>query len=168
MILAYAELLDRESRLDEAELERRFRSRAMEYAWENPSYVLEVGCWNTLRLLGLQGSALEHQAAPESGIGNRTSDIDVYAFYLLAVGALASLIAGAARRTPGFVWALPIFLALSLVFVISYMRYRLPIDPFLILLVAAGLVRLATAMQELRPWISSSGRGRDPGTTRSS
>jgi len=139
----YAELLEQESSLDEAELERRFRSRVMEYAWENPSYVLEVGYWNTLRLLGLEGPALEHQAAPETGIGNQTSDIDVYAFYLLAVGSLAALLAGAARRIPGFVWALPVFLALSLVFVIAYMRYRLPIDPFLILLVAAGLVRVA-------------------------
>ena len=138
----YGELLRRDD-LDQAELENRFGSLALDYVREHPSYLLKVGYWNTVRLLGLAGPGVEHPAAPETGMGTLTSDIDVYAFYLLALAALAAVIAGVARGTPRFVWALPVFLGLSLVFVIAYMRYRLPIDPFLILLVAAGVVRLA-------------------------
>lgn len=143
----YAALLKSKD-LDEAALESRFRSLAVSYAREHPSYVLEAGFWNTIRMLGLQGPGLEHQAAPESGIGETTSDIDVYSFYLLAALAVISLLMGVARRTPWFVWALPILLTLSIVFVIAYMRYRLPIDPFLIMLSAAGLVKLATIARE--------------------
>lgn len=143
----YAALLKSKD-LNEAALEEHFRSLAVSYAQEHPSYILEAGFWNTVRMLGLQGPDLERQAAPEGGIGETTSDIDVYSFYLLAAASVISLLVGAARRAPWFIWALPVLLGFSLIFVIAYMRYRLPIDPFLIMLTAAGLLKLATIAGE--------------------
>ena len=86
----------------------------------------------------LQGPGLEHNAAAESGIGFTTSDLDVYAFYLLAVLSIVALGLGGLRRAPAFVWAVPVAIGLTLVFVSADMRYRFPIDPFLILLIGGA------------------------------
>jgi 4-amino-4-deoxy-L-arabinose transferase-like glycosyltransferase len=129
----------RRPRENEATIERRFRSTALSYAESNPGYVAKVAYFNLGRLLELQGPSTERAAAPAAGISRRTSDLDVYAFYLLAVLTVAAIAAGALRRTPAFVWAVPLALTLSLVFVIAYMRYRLPIDPFLVLLVGGAI-----------------------------
>jgi hypothetical protein len=133
----YAALLRRGQ--SEATLERRFRSLALDYAEANPGYVAKVAYFNLGRLLGLQGASTERPAARETGISERVSDLDVYAFYVLALLAIWAVAAGVARGTPRFVWAIPLAIALSLVFVISYMRYRIPIDPFLILLVGGAI-----------------------------
>jgi hypothetical protein len=49
-----------------------------------------------------------------------------------------------ARRTPWYVWAMPVLMFLSVVFlVVETPRYRTPIDPFLVLLATAALVTAA-------------------------
>ena len=49
-----------------------------------------------------------------------------------------------ARRAPWYVWAMPILMFLSVVFlVVETPRYRTPIDPFLVLLATAALVTAA-------------------------
>ena len=49
-----------------------------------------------------------------------------------------------ARRTPWYVWAMPILMFFSVVFlVVETPRYRTPIDPFIVLLAAAALVTAA-------------------------
>jgi hypothetical protein len=49
-----------------------------------------------------------------------------------------------ARRTPWYVWAMPILMFLSVVFlVVETPRYRTPIVPFLVLLAAAAMVTAA-------------------------
>jgi 4-amino-4-deoxy-L-arabinose transferase-like glycosyltransferase len=121
----------------EAALERKFRSQALGYAGRHPGYVFTVAYFNLGRLMGLQGPALERATAPETGIGPLTSDADVYSFYLLVVLTAIAISRGALRRAPMFLWLVPVALVVSLIFVTSYMRYRLPIDPFLILAVAA-------------------------------
>ena len=49
-----------------------------------------------------------------------------------------------ARRTPWYVWAMPILMFFSVVFlVVETPRYRTPIDPFIVLLATAALVTAA-------------------------
>lgn len=134
---------------NEEQLEQRFRSTALAYIGNHPAYVLEVGYYNLGRLLEFEGPGFEHAAAGENGVSNAVSDLDVYSFYVLAALAVVAAALGGLRRVPLFVWGVPLVLALSLVFVIADMRYRLPIDPFLILLVAAGLVVRLRAARSL-------------------
>ena len=133
---------------NEAKLDNAFLSDALGFAENHPQYVAKVAYFNLGRLLELQGPATELPAARESGISNPVSDLDVYAFYALAILALSAVLTGALRRAPIFVWLVPLFIALSLIFAIAYMRYRLPIDPFLILLVAASFPRLRNGQHE--------------------
>jgi len=131
---------------NEAALDQHFFSQVVTYVGAHPTYVAKAGYYNLGRLLDLEGPAIEHDASSETGISTRTSDIDVYAFYILGLLAIFAIMRGALRSAPPFVWSIPVLLALSLIFVIAYMRYRLPIDPFLILLVA-GTWRSARAPQ---------------------
>jgi hypothetical protein len=124
---------------NEAELDGEFRAAALRYIGRHPSYLLRVGYEDLRRLVDLPGLAFEHRAARESGISPGVSDLDVISFYGLGLLAVGGLIRGAARRMPAFVWATAGLMALSLVFIITSMRYRLPIDPFLILLAAGGV-----------------------------
>ena len=59
-----------------------------------------------------------------------------------------------ARRTPWYVWAMPILMFFSVVFlVVETPRYRTPIDPFIVLLATAALVtaaRRALAQRSIR------------------
>jgi hypothetical protein len=130
---------------NEAALDQAFLSHALDYAERNRGYVAKVAFFNTGRLLELQGPSTEHPAAGESGISPGVSDLDVYAFYVMALLAGAAMLGGALRGMPRLVWIMPLALAVSLILVIAYMRYRLPLDYFLILFVAGGAARLVPA-----------------------
>ena len=68
----------------------------------------------------------------------------ILCFWVFAALALAGAFTAMARRTPWFVWAMPILSFLSVVFlVVETPRYRTPIDPFLVLLATAALVTAA-------------------------
>lgn len=123
---------------NEAALDQRYRSVALDYARNDPGYVAAVAYFNLRRLLDLQGPGTEHPAARESGISKAISDLDVYFFYGLGILAVGALLVGARLEIPSFAWVVPPALVLSLIFVTGYMRYRLSLDPFLILLVAGA------------------------------
>jgi hypothetical protein len=127
--------------VDEAVLAQRFASTVLDFAEHDPLYVAKVALFNTGRLLELQGPSTERPAARESGISPLTSDLDVYSFYVLGILALASILAGALRGTPAFMWIVPLLMAASLILVLAWMRYRWPIDSFVILIVAAAAPR---------------------------
>lgn len=130
----------------EAQIELKFRSAVLRFIRRHPGYVLRVGYYNLGRLLELEGPGFERGAAAENGLSFTVSDIDVYSFYALAALSLLALLRGGLRRAPAFVWGVPLALVLSLIFVLAYMRYRFPIDPFLILLVAGGLVAVGSRL----------------------
>ena len=139
----YEEVLERRDR-DEAETDRELRSRALEYMRDHPGYVAKVGAWNTLRMAELTGRAREHLGARETGVGRGFSDAGRFAFWLVAAAAAVGVVAlHAARRAPAFVWAVPLLLYASIVFVNSSARYRVPVDPFLLLLAAPALAAAA-------------------------
>jgi hypothetical protein len=111
----------------------------LEYVGDHPGYVPRVLAHNTLRLLELEGWEREKLGAKETGVGPAFSVAGRVAFWvvaLLAVGGLA-----AARRTPWFVWAVPLLLVAALLPVLTAARYRSPADPFLLVLAGATLSR---------------------------
>jgi hypothetical protein len=110
------------------------------YALDHPGAVPSVAALNTLRVLSLRDPIeLERSSAVAVGEPQGLAQASVYAFWALALLAIAGAFTPAARRLPGFVWAiLPLLLA-SVVLVGGSGRYRAPLEPVLILLAVAAL-----------------------------
>jgi 4-amino-4-deoxy-L-arabinose transferase-like glycosyltransferase len=125
--------------LDEVEAERELRSATFRYAREHPSYVPRVVFWNATRLLNLRGPRSEDPVAGENSISRELSALTVGSFYLVAVLGLLGVATGAGRRAPLFIWAYPLLALLSVAITVADMRLRMPAEPFLVLLAAAGL-----------------------------
>jgi 4-amino-4-deoxy-L-arabinose transferase-like glycosyltransferase len=128
-------------------MESELRERSMEYIRAHPLYVGEVAFWSTARMLDLAGRDWSRHTAYTVGIDGGWADAGVLCFWAFAVLALAGCFTARARRTPWYVWAVPVLVYLSVVFlVVETPRYRTGIDPFVVLLaalaVAAGAERL--------------------------
>jgi 4-amino-4-deoxy-L-arabinose transferase-like glycosyltransferase len=127
--------------LDEAEIERAFLEQAVDYAREHPAYPLTVLWWSSARMLNVADFQRNAGSAREAGVGRRYTHLNRYAFWALALLALAGALTAAARAAPRWLWLFPVLLWLSVAVAIGTTRYRTPVDPFLILLAAAALVR---------------------------
>ena len=153
---ALRRILDRN--LDEVQLERELRDYARRYALDHPLYVLEVGARNAARMLHLNDLSYAALTARDVGLPGWFGRIGVPAFWLVLVLACVGALAPQARRCPRWVWGVPALL-MTVVFVGGFIRYRAPVDPFLIVLAAAGLVSLTER------WRARGSGGRDSRAT---
>jgi 4-amino-4-deoxy-L-arabinose transferase-like glycosyltransferase len=137
----YAYLFRRVRQIPEATLEKDLRAASLRYIRAHPFYVAKVGWWNTRRMLDLAGQRRSRATAATITIDHKWADRGVLCFWIVTALAVLAALARVARRTPWFVWALPALMFLGVVFlVVETPRYRTPIDPFLVLLAAAGVV----------------------------
>jgi hypothetical protein len=133
-------------RLTEPQLSDRLDSRVLAFIGGHPLAPLAAAYRNTLRLLELAGSVTWRRSAGTIDLPLATARIGVIGFWILCVTALAGALTPAVRAAPRWLWAMPLLLALSVVLVNAETpRFREPIDPFLILPAACGLVALAGA-----------------------
>jgi hypothetical protein len=96
--------------------------------------------WNGRRLLGLARPLPTAEATYQfQGIGRGYAKLALVAWYLLAVAAIAGLVLGAARAVPWWMWIVPLLLFVSVIAISSDVRYRVPIEPFLIWPAAVAL-----------------------------
>jgi 4-amino-4-deoxy-L-arabinose transferase-like glycosyltransferase len=144
---SYARLLARPD-LNEVELERELRAEVLEYVRDHPGYVAEVGFWNTVRLLQLDGREYARIGTTEAGFSTRFADAATYSWWAVLVLSLAGVFTVAARRAPVFVWLVPLVLA-SVVFVAAPIRMRAPLEAFFVMLAALALI---TARERLVEW----------------
>ena len=134
-------------RLTEIALGDRLEHRALAYIAAHPSAPLHVAGDNLRRLLELEGAAAWQASARAVDLPVDDARIGVIGFWVLGILALAGCLTAAARSAPRWVWAVPVLLALSVVFVnVETPRFREPIDPFLLVLagcaVSGGVARL--------------------------
>ena len=140
----YARFTSQIRREPEPVLEQQLRTASLDYAKAHPGYVAKVGWWNTVRTFDLAGLHRSRATAAVIGIGRSWSDAGVVCFWAFAALAVAGSLGGYARRTPAFVWAVPVLMFLSVIFlVVETPRYRTPIDPFVIILAAMALAGLS-------------------------
>jgi hypothetical protein len=140
----YAYLFRRVGTTNEAVLEAELRAASLHYIREHPTYVAKVGWWNTRRMLDLASRRRSRATAATITINHFWADRGIVCFWIFAALALAGAFTAMARRTPWYVWAMPILMFFSVVFlVVETPRYRTPIDPFIVLLAAAALVTAA-------------------------
>jgi 4-amino-4-deoxy-L-arabinose transferase-like glycosyltransferase len=137
-------LIRQASRLTEAQLGERLQSQALGYIGAHPLAPLSVAFHNTLRMFELEGTFAWQASAAAQSIPTWRAGVGVVSFWILCVLALAGAPTKLARRAPGWLWAAPLLLALSVALVnVETPRFRGPVDPFLILLSAAGLASAA-------------------------
>ncbi len=124
----------------EPELSHHLRDAAGHYILHHPGAPFAVAYDNTRRLLELEGSFAWHASAEEIGVSRGTAQIGVASFWLLLLIAIAGAFTRLARGAPRWLWAVPVLLYLSVVFINGETpRLRAPIDPFLIMLAACAL-----------------------------
>ena len=133
--------LIRESRnLTEPQLGAILEHQALHYISDHPFSPFVVAFHNTLRLFELEGTYAWQQSATAISLSNNTAQIAIFTFWALCLLALAGAFTRLARSAPKWVWIVPLLLALTVVLVnVETPRFREPVDPFLILLAAAGL-----------------------------
>lgn len=152
-------IVDQAPRLAEPDWENRLLSQAFRYIGAHPLSPVAVTFHNTLRLLDLEGSFAWEASTASIGLRRGTAEVGVLSFWVFAILAVLGALTSYARRAPRWIWTVPILFALSTVWVrVETPRFRLPIDPFLVLLAACAVASCATRLRE-------SARRRAPATT---
>jgi len=134
-------------RWDERTLGDRLLAAAIRDLGRDPAYVLQVGAWNTIRMFHLGELDFAVKNLRDTDIPRLPALLAIYGFYPLAILALAGIGTGLVRRAPAWMWLVPVSLA-SAVFVTGFIRFRSPIDPFLVMLAALAV---AAARDRRRP-----------------
>lgn len=151
--------------LDEGDVDAILRQKALGFAWEHPGYVAEVSVWNLMRMFELSGGSvvnLHGNPVDERGIGDEDPPIEqvgiAISIALAAVG-IATIVksrrsisherSGGRRIASGpwFMWLIPIATILTTLPLGGLPRYRLVVDPFILMLAGVGLAGLVQ-----RPW----------------
>ena len=126
------------------EVDAAMRHAAVKFAIAHPTYVATVFWHNALRLLDLAGLGFARSTYASIDLAGGAAVAGVITFYVVALLALAGALLRAARRPPAAFWLIPVLLALSTVLIIEQTpRFRTPIEPFILLLAALTLERLA-------------------------
>jgi 4-amino-4-deoxy-L-arabinose transferase-like glycosyltransferase len=148
------------SRYREPDWEGKLLSFAFDYIGAHPLSPLEVSFHNTLQLLELEGSYAWESSTASIGLQRGFARIGVVSFWAVLILAVLGALTSYARRAPRWIWLIPILFFLSTVWVRAQTpRFRLPIDPFLLLLAACALAWCAM-------WLRALARRRDPATAR--
>jgi 4-amino-4-deoxy-L-arabinose transferase-like glycosyltransferase len=144
--------------LDEGDVDATLRRRAWDVAWQHPGYVAEASAWNLLRIFEIAGgSVVDTHGDPVTarGIGSETPLAEragiALAAALAALGIVAIVRSGR-RSAPGrppsipsgplYLWLVPILVIAAATPLLGLPRYRLPADPFLLILAAIGAASL--------------------------
>jgi 4-amino-4-deoxy-L-arabinose transferase-like glycosyltransferase len=147
--------------INEGDINATLTSRGSRFALHHPGYAIKSMGWNVTRLFSLGGRRDPTTVAfDEMGIPRSLRTAVKYSVYVAAVLALLGLagMAGllAVRRGPLYLWSIPILMALGPVLFWGTPRYRTPLDPFILLLVALGLVGLVDRLRGRKPAESGS------------
>jgi 4-amino-4-deoxy-L-arabinose transferase-like glycosyltransferase len=147
----YQPLFRQVKTLNEAVLEQKLRSASKEFIKRHPGYVLTVAYWTTRRMLDLAGIHWSVHTASTVSINRGWAIAGVICFWAFALLAIFGAFTQRARAAPLWLWAVPVLMYLGVVFlVVETPRYRTAIDPFIIMLAALALTRLAVAAQRPR------------------
>ncbi len=141
----YSVLNAEQRALPEVAVDDHLRADALRFAAQHPGYVPEVLGWNTLRLLDLTGAKRVRFGAATIGVPGGAALLGAHLFHVLLALALIGALLPAARRAPRALWLAPLLIYLSAAIVTSETpRFRAGLEPFVVLLAALALDRLAS------------------------
>jgi 4-amino-4-deoxy-L-arabinose transferase-like glycosyltransferase len=151
-------LIHAAGKLTEPQIGDRLEHQALEYIAKHPGAPLTVAFHNTLRLFELEGTFAWHASASAILLPLDVARDGVIGFWIVCVLALGGAFSRPVRAAPKWVWAVPLLLAVSVVLVnVETPRFRAPVDPFLILIAAAGLAAAAVRLRNRAPVRSEAG-----------
>lgn len=128
----------------EPELEKELRDASLEYISDHPGSPFKVAFWTTRRMLDLAGWDWAIHTAGTISVGKRAGAAGIICFWVFAALAVIGAFTRRAREAPLWLWAVPVLMYLGVVFlVVETPRYRLAIDPFVIMLAALAVSALA-------------------------
>jgi 4-amino-4-deoxy-L-arabinose transferase-like glycosyltransferase len=131
--------------------DRALLAAALRYVRDHPSYPAKVAYWNARRLFGLTSPRWWRFSVKTLGVGSAAGV--AAALWLLPFLALAALgaLTPAARRAPPFLWLTLTVVVVPPLVIIAELRFRAPVDPFVILLAALAI---CTIGRRAGPWVS--------------
>lgn len=133
--------------ISEAEATGQLRTLGLEYARDHPLYVAKTAARNTLRALHLQDREIARISIVDGsgeGIPEWFGPVTIVTFVAVVMLALIGALAGGARQAPLFFWLVPVLLWLSVVWMADgRVRYRSPVDPFVVILATLGVLWLS-------------------------
>jgi hypothetical protein len=151
-ITGYAGVYREQRAYPETAIDAALRRGALDFASAHPAYIASVAWHNTLRLLDLDGWGRTRFTAGSIDLPATPAVAGAIMFYVVALLALGGAVSRDARRAPGWLWLLPILQFASTVLVISETpRFRTPLDPFILLLAALSIERMATLVGRKMP-----------------
>lgn len=132
--------------------DRKATSAVLTFIGRHPYSVPEVAFWNTVRLLDLTGRrASRTTARTDVDATAGVADAMVYEFWAFGALAIIGLLARATRGTPKSLWLVPLGLWLSVALVTTGTpRFRSALEPFVLVLAAAGLLAVSSAVTRRR------------------
>ena len=132
--------------VDEGTLDATLRRESVSFAWDHPGYALETSGRNLLRLFELSDdSVVGRQSAlvTQRGIGSNVTlseRIGLGVAIVFAALGVAALLRRRFPRGPGFLWLIPVLTVAVAAPIAGLPRYRVPADPFLLILAALGVI----------------------------
>jgi dolichyl-phosphate-mannose-protein mannosyltransferase len=139
VIPEYAHLYT-DRKLKEADVYDKLRDGAVKYMREHPGYVAVVVGHNLVRLAELDGFHYSRAANASIGTGRRLSDAAVLSFWIAALFAIVGVFTRRRRNAPVAFWLAPLLLLAITAVAVGTTRYRMPIEPFTVLLASLGAV----------------------------
>lgn len=121
----------------EADWNQALRRRAVSFAASHPGYVLKVGWWNLRRVFDAAGIDWMRFEFGAYGLPAAFATIELISFWALIPLVLLGVAQSATRALPRWLWLIPLALLLP-VFITGYLRFRAPIDPFIVVIAASG------------------------------
>lgn len=131
--------------LDEAELDDELRSDAFGYLADHPLIVPRGVALNSLRVAGLVSLGEEQEAGDQLqlGLGPTSYSLVRWSFLAFAGAAIVAFVYLLLRtphaRPPAFVLVAPALLVLSAVWIAGNTRYRVPLDPIVVILIGLAV-----------------------------
>ena len=139
----YRPIFNRVRETNEAVLEKELRSASLEYISDHPGSPFKVAYWTSRRMLDLGGWDWAIHTAGTVSAGKRAGAAGIICFWVFALLAIGGAFTRRAREAPLWLWSVPVLMYLGVVFlVVETPRYRMAIDPFVIMLAALALSAL--------------------------
>ena len=140
----YRPIFNRVRETNEAVLEKQLRSASLDYIKAHPGAPLKVAWWTSRRMLDLGGWDWAIHTAGTVSAGKKAAAAGIICFWLFAILAVIGAFTQRAREAPLWLWSVPLLMYLGVVFlVVETPRYRMAIDPFVIMLAALAISAVA-------------------------
>jgi 4-amino-4-deoxy-L-arabinose transferase-like glycosyltransferase len=125
-------------RLEEPARQRQLTEAAFDYLGDHPLAPIPTVATNVGRFFGLGGPDWWRYSARTIDVPETAADLAMAWLAVAAPFMLVGIAAAWRRRGPPWLWLVPVLLLLSATIVVGELRFRAPVDPFLVLLAALG------------------------------